>query len=115
MSPPRRRRQWARPRRRRPIRRNALRTALGERRIDYYGLSCGTLIGRQHAEEFGRHVRAMVIDSNVDHSLGTWRFNETESATAEGSFRRFVAWCDRTASCALHGREVAAVCDDLSC
>ncbi|QQQ75207.1 alpha/beta fold hydrolase [Saccharothrix sp. 6-C] len=92
---------------------DALRTALGERRINYYGLSYGTLIGQQYAEEFGRHVRAMVIDSNMDHSLGTWRFNETEAATAEDSFREFVAWCDRTESCALHGRDVAAVWDDL--
>ncbi|MFI9009510.1 alpha/beta hydrolase [Actinosynnema sp. NPDC053489] len=92
---------------------DALRKALGERRINYYGLSYGTLIGRQYAEEFGRDVRAMVIDSNMDHSLGTWRFNETEARTAEDSFREFVAWCDRAESCALHGRDVTAAWDDL--
>lgn len=92
---------------------DALRAALGERKINYYGLSYGTLVGQQYAEEFGRHIRAMVIDSNMDHSLGTWRFNETEAATAEDSFREFVAWCDRTESCALHGQDVAKVWDDL--
>ena len=75
---------------------DALRKALGERKINYYGVSYGTLIGQQYAEKFGRNIRAMVIDSNMDHSLGTWRFNETEAETAEDSFREFVKWCDRT-------------------
>ena len=92
---------------------DALRKALGERKINYYGLSYGTLIGQQYAEEFGRNIRAMVIDSNMDHSLDTWRFNETEAATAEDSFHEFVKWCDRTESCALHGQDVAEVWDDL--
>lgn len=92
---------------------DALRRALGERKINYFGVSYGTLIGQQYAERYGRNIRAMVIDSNMDHSLGTWRFNETEAATAESSFEEFVKWCDRTESCALHGREVAKFWDDL--
>ncbi|MEU4441988.1 alpha/beta hydrolase [Actinosynnema sp. NPDC050801] len=92
---------------------DALRKALGERKINYYGVSYGTLIGQQYAEEFGRDIRAMVIDSNMDHSLGTRRFNETEAETAEDSFREFVKWCDRAESCALHGQDVAEVWDDL--
>ncbi len=55
----------------------------------------------------------MVIDSNMDHSLDVKGFNSTEAATAEDSFREFVKWCDRTESCALHGRDVAAYWDDL--
>lgn len=92
---------------------DALRKALGERKINYYGVSYGTLIGQQYAEEFGRNIRAMVIDSNMDHSLGTRRFQETEAAAAEDSFHEFVKWCDRTPSCALHGQDVAKVWDDL--
>ncbi|MFD7656567.1 alpha/beta hydrolase [Actinosynnema sp. NPDC059797] len=92
---------------------DALRKALGERKINYYGISYGTLIGQQYAEEFGRDIRAMVLDSNMDHSLGTRRFNETEAVGAEDSFHEFVKWCDRTPSCALHGQDVAAVWDDL--
>ena len=93
---------------------DALRKALGERKINYYGVSYGTLIGQQYAEEFGRNIRAMVIDSNMDHSLGTWRFNETEAETAEDSFREFVKWCDRdrvVRRCTV--RTSAKVWDDL--
>ncbi|WP_228122390.1 alpha/beta fold hydrolase [Saccharothrix syringae] len=92
---------------------DALRRALGERKINYYGVSYGTLIGQQYAEEFGGNIRAMVLDSNMDHSLGTRRFYETEAVGAEDSFTEFVEWCDRTPSCALHGQDVAAVWDDL--
>ncbi|MBB5955526.1 pimeloyl-ACP methyl ester carboxylesterase [Saccharothrix tamanrassetensis] len=92
---------------------DALRRSLGEREINYYGVSYGTLIGQQYAERYGRNIRAMVIDSNMDHSLDTWRFNETEARTAEDSFREFVKWCDRSTSCALHGEDVAKVWDDL--
>ncbi|ONI88325.1 transporter, partial [Saccharothrix sp. ALI-22-I] len=92
---------------------DALRKALGEQKINYYGVSYGTLIGQQYAEEYGRNIRAMVIDSNMDHSLGTWRFNETEAKTAEDSFGEFVKWCDRNELCALHGQDVGKVWDDL--
>ncbi|RKT57057.1 alpha/beta hydrolase [Saccharothrix australiensis] len=91
----------------------ALRRVLGERKLNYYGVSYGTLIGQQYAERYGRNIRSMVIDSNMDHSLGTRGFVESEARTAEDSFREFVKWCDRTASCALHGRDVAKFWDDL--
>ncbi|GGP47673.1 alpha/beta hydrolase [Saccharothrix coeruleofusca] len=85
---------------------DALRRSLGERKINYYGISYGTLIGQQYAERYGHRIRSMVIDSNMDHSLDTWAFNETEAATAEDSFEEFVKWCERTESCALHGQDV---------
>ncbi|MEV0397355.1 alpha/beta hydrolase [Polymorphospora rubra] len=88
---------------------DALRRSLGERKISYFGLSYSTLIGQQYAERHGDHVRAMVLDSVMDHSLGTWGFVGTEAAAAEDSFDEFVAWCDRTESCALHGRDVRKV------
>ncbi|WNV89901.1 alpha/beta fold hydrolase [Umezawaea sp. Da 62-37] len=92
---------------------DAIRRSLGEQKINYYGISYGTIMGQQYAERFGHRIRAMVIDSNMDHSLDVKAFNATEAATAEDSFREFVAWCDRTESCALHGRDVAAYWDDL--
>ncbi|GAA2668125.1 MULTISPECIES: alpha/beta hydrolase [Actinosynnema] len=87
----------------------ALRVALGERRISFYGLSYGTLLGQQYAERHGARVRGVVVDSNVDHSQGTWRYAEVEAAGAEDAFEEFVAWCGRTSGCALHGRDVGAV------
>jgi pimeloyl-ACP methyl ester carboxylesterase len=92
---------------------DAIRAALNARQISYYGVSYGTLIGQEYAEQFPRRIRAMVIDSNMDHSLGTQQFLLTEAATDEDSFDQFVAWCDRDTTCALHGRNVDALWDDL--
>ncbi|GAA4080959.1 alpha/beta fold hydrolase [Streptomyces shaanxiensis] len=92
---------------------DALRGALGEEKINYFGHSYGTLIGEQYAEEYGDRIRTMALTANIDHSLGAREFLVSSAAAAEDSFHQFVKWCDRTSSCALHGRDVTAVWDRL--
>ncbi|MEW9554433.1 alpha/beta fold hydrolase [Nonomuraea sp. NPDC050783] len=92
---------------------DALRAALGEEKLTYYGISYGTLIGQLYAERYPGRVRALALDSNMDHSLGTQAFLDTEAWTAQDSFNEFVAWCERTEACALHGRDVRAVWHEL--
>jgi pimeloyl-ACP methyl ester carboxylesterase len=43
-----------------------LRQAVGDRMLNYYGVSYGTLLGATYANLFPGHVRTMVLDSNVD-------------------------------------------------
>jgi pimeloyl-ACP methyl ester carboxylesterase len=88
---------------------DAIRAALGAPKISYYGVSYGTLIGQEYAGLFPDRIRAMVIDSNMDHSLSTTPFLLTEAATDEDSFDQFEAWCDRDGTCALHGQDVHAI------
>ncbi|HEY0804374.1 MAG TPA: alpha/beta fold hydrolase [Pseudonocardiaceae bacterium] len=88
---------------------DAIRAALGEHQISYYGVSYGTLIGQEFAERFPDRIRAMVIDSNMDHSLGTAPFLRTEAATDQDAFGQFVAWCARDSFCVLHGQDVNAI------
>lgn len=92
---------------------DAIRAALGERRLSLYGRSYGTLAGQMYAERYPHRVRALVLDSVFDHSLSPARFLETEARTGEDSFREFAAWCAETRECALHGQDVAAVYDTL--
>ncbi|MFI6729140.1 alpha/beta hydrolase [Streptomyces sp. R-74717] len=92
---------------------DAIRRALGEKKINYFGHSYGTLIGEQYAEQYGDRIRTMALTANIDHSLGVREFLVSSAATAEDSFRQFVKWCESTSSCALHGRDVTAVWDDL--
>ncbi|ATE54237.1 alpha/beta hydrolase [Actinosynnema pretiosum] len=92
---------------------DAVRRSLGERELSYYGISYGTLLGQQYAQRHGDRVRAMVIDSNMDHDQGTWEFGTREAVGAEDSFVEFVAWCGRDESCALHGRDVPALWKQL--
>ncbi|WP_131741251.1 alpha/beta hydrolase [Actinomadura roseirufa] len=93
---------------------DAIRAALGERKISYYGVSYGTLIGQQYAERFPGRVRALVLDSNMDHSLRNARdYVVTESDALEGSFSQFAAWCKTSVDCAVRDRGAVRVLDEL--
>jgi pimeloyl-ACP methyl ester carboxylesterase len=87
---------------------DAVRRALREQKINYHGISYGTLLGQQYAEKFGSRIRAMVLDSNIDHSVDIQHFTGDRAAAADATFRQFVQWCDRTTTCALHGQDVMA-------
>jgi pimeloyl-ACP methyl ester carboxylesterase len=87
---------------------DAIRAALGERQLSYFGTSYGTLIGQQYAETFPHRVRALVLDSNMDHSLGTAGFLYTEAWTVQDSFNEFVAGCGRDPGCPLAGQDIRA-------
>ena len=89
---------------------DAIRVALGEKKLTYYGVSYGTLMGQQYAEQFPDKVRALVLDSNMDHSTpNAWEFLRSETQSVEAEYGQFAAWCDRTAGCALHGQDVVKV------
>lgn len=92
---------------------DVIRAALGEQKISYFGISYGTLIGQQYAELFPARIRAMALDSNIDHSLGTWEYQKTQAEALEASFGQFADWCERTTKCALHRADVRTVFDKL--
>ncbi|SER12078.1 alpha/beta hydrolase [Actinokineospora terrae] len=92
---------------------DAIRRALGERKISYYGVSYGTLVGQLYAERYGRNLRAMVNDSNLDHSVDAKSFVETTASAGADSFREFEKWCTANENCALRGRDVGAFLDNL--
>ncbi|MGW5675331.1 alpha/beta hydrolase [Streptomyces sp. NPDC003860] len=93
---------------------DALRAALGERKLTFHGSSYGTLLGAQYAETYPRRVRAMLLESVMDHSVPTARdFLRSQATAAQDSFREFVKWCEDAAQCPLHDRDVRAVWQDL--
>ncbi|MEV4892209.1 alpha/beta hydrolase [Nonomuraea sp. NPDC055795] len=92
---------------------DAFRAALGERQITYWGGSYGTLLGQLYAENFPQRVRALTLDSTMDHSLGTRGFMDTETWGAQDAFNEFAAWCERETSCLQHGKNLRAIWKDL--
>jgi len=91
----------------------AIRAALGEHKLTYYGSSYGSLIGQQYAERFPHRVRAIALDGVVDHSLDTTSYWRTTAAAVQDSFNEFVAWSDRTPESPLHGQDVRAIWHEL--
>jgi pimeloyl-ACP methyl ester carboxylesterase len=62
-----------------------------------------------YAERYPGRVRAVALDSVMDHSLGTEEFLGTETDTAQDAFDEFVSWCARDATCVLRGRDIPAL------
>ncbi len=82
---------------------DAVRSSLGEDKLTFYGLSYGTLMGQQYAQLFPDRVRALVLDSNMDHSqASTLDFLRSESKGVQDTFDQFVHWCAGTTKCAVH-------------
>ncbi|WP_158587948.1 alpha/beta fold hydrolase [Actinomadura logoneensis] len=92
---------------------DAIRAALGEKKVSYLGLSYGTYLGQTYARLFPHRVRTMVLDGAMDHAVGPRDFLYEEASALSTVFRRFAAWCSASASCALHGQNVLKVWDDL--
>ena len=91
----------------------ALRRALGVKRVSWLGISYGTQVAANYAALFPHHTRAMVLDAALEHSGSEVGMLATEILTAEDSFDRFAAWCATAVTCALKGQDVAAVYDAL--
>jgi pimeloyl-ACP methyl ester carboxylesterase len=93
---------------------DAIRAAVGDPKLTYYGVSYGTLLGQMYAELFPNRIRALVLDSNMDHSLSaTFQFLRTESTGFQESFDEFVRWNVRTPDSPLAGQDARVVFRDL--
>jgi pimeloyl-ACP methyl ester carboxylesterase len=92
---------------------DALRAALGDAKVTFYGASYGTLLGAQYADRYPARVRAVVLDSVLDHTATVDEFLDIESSAAQDAFAEFVAWCARDDTCAVRGRDIPALWSDL--
>ncbi|MCK8677002.1 alpha/beta fold hydrolase [Streptomyces lichenis] len=91
----------------------AVRIALGEARLNWYGIHYSTLLGRTYADLYPGRLRTMVLDTALDDTTSPTERIVREAATAEEAFRRFTAWCAGSAECALHGEDAGAAYDAL--
>jgi len=93
----------------------AIRQGLGDEKLNYLGLSYGTLIGQTYAELFAQNIRTMVFDGNMDHSTDPISYPTVKTSTYETVLVRFAEWCSQTTTCLLNGTSSDAlkVFDDL--
>lgn len=91
----------------------AVRTALGEQRISFYGASYGSLLGLLYAERYPDRLRALVLDSVMDHSAGLDAFLTQTADAVQAAFDQFVAWCARDTMCVLRGRDIKLIWAEL--
>ncbi|MEO5875199.1 MAG: alpha/beta hydrolase [Streptosporangiaceae bacterium] len=80
---------------------DAIRAAVGDEKLTYYGASYGTLLGAWYAEQFPQNVRALVLDGAVDPALTTSQTNIEQARGFETALRAFVADCAKATACPL--------------
>jgi pimeloyl-ACP methyl ester carboxylesterase len=84
----------------------AVRQALGEEKISFYGASYGTMMGTQYSQRYPQRLRALALDSVMDHSAGLAGFLIQMTEAAQDAFGQFVAWCARDKRCVLRGQDI---------
>ncbi|MEO6836720.1 MAG: alpha/beta fold hydrolase, partial [Candidatus Tumulicola sp.] len=79
-----------------------------------YAGSYGSAYGQAYLERYPTLVKAMVLDGVVDHSIDFPTFVARNVRSVDDEFDRMVRWCASSTSCALHGRSLAAVYDEVA-
>ena len=94
---------------------NAIRAALGEKEISYFGFSYGSELGATWATMFPSTVRAAVLDGAVDPTVGYLQESIQQAAGFETTFDTFLTQCSADTSCAFHnGGDAGAAFDKLA-
>jgi pimeloyl-ACP methyl ester carboxylesterase len=76
-----------------------------------YGGSYGSPYATAYLERYGEHVKALVLDGVVDHSVDLSTFIARNVLAVNEAFDRFTKWCEQDSACALRGRDVGSVFD----
>lgn len=74
---------------------DAIRAALGEKRIDYLGYSYGTYLGTVYSALYPERVRALVLDSVVDPDNPWYESNHVQSRALDRATGTFFDWVAR--------------------
>jgi len=92
----------------------AIRAALGLKKLNYLGYSYGSLRGQQYVSTYPLNVGRFVLDSVTDHSVtGLKAYAEIIAQGPENQVKIFFDWCASHTGCALHGREGEVILADL--
>jgi pimeloyl-ACP methyl ester carboxylesterase len=88
---------------------NAIRAALGEPKLSYYGVSYGSYLGAVFTEMFGSRVDRIVLDSAVDPNVGPEQHDAAMGPALEHGLDEWGAWAARRHDRFGLGRTATAV------
>jgi pimeloyl-ACP methyl ester carboxylesterase len=91
----------------------AIRAALGDGKLNWLGLSYGTMLGALYAERYPKRIRTLVLDGALDRGLSEPGMLGAETRASADEFERWAAWCQTSPECPLQGQDVLRIWDDL--
>jgi pimeloyl-ACP methyl ester carboxylesterase len=71
---------------------DALRQALGQEKINFYGFSYGTYLGQVYATQYPQRVRRMVLDGNVDPRRVWYQANLDQDIAFDRNVKIYFDW-----------------------
>jgi pimeloyl-ACP methyl ester carboxylesterase len=94
---------------------DAIRTAVGDKKLTYLGFSYGTLLGATYAQLFPDKVRALVLDGAINPKQDFIAGSESQAKGFERAFTNFTKWCKATpGKCPIAPDARGAVTDALA-
>jgi pimeloyl-ACP methyl ester carboxylesterase len=93
-----------------------LRAAVGDEKLNYFGLSFGTFIGTVYANLFPTRVRVMALDGAYDpeaYANNPYTYDYKQYVALEGALRRFLDWCADSRDCRFGQGDPGAAFDAL--
>lgn len=93
---------------------DVLRSALGDKKLDYVGASYGTYLGATYAGLFPKRSGRLVLDGAMDPSLSSRRINREQTAGFETAFKAFARDCVTKKDCPLGDGSVAEAGKQMS-
>lgn len=78
---------------------DAIREALGEKKLTYIGFSYGTFLGEVYAHLYPTHVRALALDAVVDSTIPGPDWLVSRAAGLEAILQAFFVYCLARTSC----------------
>lgn len=88
---------------------DVVRALLGQRKLDWFGTSYGTLLGAAYADLFPRTVGRMVLDGAVDPSQDAIEGSFAQTTGFQRAVESYAAECATNASCPIGSDPAAGV------
>lgn len=89
-----------------------LRAAVGDKKLNYFGVSFGTFIGTVYVNLFPFRIRVMALDGAYDpeaYASNPYKYDYWQYVAVEGALHRFLDWCADSPDCPFgHGNPAAA-------
>jgi pimeloyl-ACP methyl ester carboxylesterase len=76
-----------------------------------YGGSYGSFYGAAYLEAYPQHVKALILDGIVDHTVDFPTFIARNVMGVQDAFERMEQWCAQNTKCALHGKALGVAFD----
>lgn len=87
---------------------DVMRVLLGDKKLNYFGVSYGTLLGSLYADLFPQQVGRFVLDSAISPNQTDLQEMTYDIQGFESSIDAFIDWCVARSDCALGTNKAAA-------